>query len=79
MRVGDGTPGPGRPKGSQNKSSVAAKLAFQHAFDGLGGVDALMEWARDNQTEFFKLYSKLIPQDVNATVLRPEDALKDLA
>lgn len=79
MRVGDGTPGPGRPKGSQNKASVAAKQAFQQAFDQMGGVPALMAWATENQTEFFKLFSKLIPQDVNATLRSHEDALKDLA
>lgn len=79
MRVGDGTPGPGRPKGSKNKASVAAKQAFQEAFDGLGGVDALKAWAAENPTDFFKLFSKLIPIDTNVTMTKPEDALKDLA
>lgn len=79
MAVGDGTPGPGRPKGSKNKASVAAKQAFQEAFDGLGGVEALKTWALDNPTDFFKLFSKLIPVDTNVTLTKPEDALKDLA
>lgn len=68
----------GRKPGSPNKSTVAAKQAFQLAFDELGGVEALTTWARSNETDFYKLFSKLIPQDVNATVRTHEDALKDL-
>ncbi len=58
--------GKGRPKGAQNKTSVAAKEALQLAFDGIGGVQALTDWARDekNQGEFFKLYAKLLPIDM---------------
>lgn len=69
MAVGDGTPGPGRPKGSQNKTTLAAKEAFRLAFDKLGGWEALAEWAMtepDNLTEFYKLYARLIPQDVTS-------------
>jgi len=58
----------GRPKGAQNKTTLAAKQAFQNAFDDLGGVQALVTWATDNPTEFYRQYSKLIPQDVNASV-----------
>lgn len=58
----------GRQKGSLNKTTVAARTAFQMAFDGVGGADALIAWAKENPTDFYKLYSKLIPQDVNANV-----------
>lgn len=69
----------GRVAGTPNKTTVAAKQAFQMAFDGIGGVEALQTWAAENQTDFFKLFSKLIPQDVNANVnLTQEDALKAL-
>lgn len=63
-RVGDGTPGPGRPKGVPNKTTRAAKEAFALAFEGIGGVSALKAWAEENPGEFFKLYAKLIPLDV---------------
>lgn len=53
--------GKGRPKGSRNKTTVAAREAFQHAFDGLGGVDSLIVWAQENRTEFYKLFGRLIP------------------
>lgn len=54
----------GRKKGTPNKMTVAAREAFQNAFDGLGGVTALTKWARENTTEFYKLYGRLIPTEV---------------
>ena len=56
----------GRPKGSKNKFTQSAKEAFQLAFDKLGGAVGLAKWAKDNQGEFYKLYSKLIPIDVTS-------------
>jgi hypothetical protein len=66
--IGKGTPGPGRPKGLPNKTTRAAKEAFAEAFERMGGVDALVEWAEkdDNKGEFFKLYARLIPVDVTS-------------
>jgi hypothetical protein len=63
--IGKGTPGPGRGKGTLNKSTASAKEAFTLAFKGLGGYEALTKWARDNETEFFKLYARLIPAEVH--------------
>ncbi len=57
--------GKGRKLGSVNKASASAKEAFRLAFEGLGGADALREWAEENQTEFFKLYARLIPTEVS--------------
>jgi hypothetical protein len=58
----------GRQKGTPNKATVAVKEALQAAFDGLGGASRLQTWAEDNQTEFYKLWVKMLPQDVNANV-----------
>jgi hypothetical protein len=58
----------GRKPGSLNKTTVAAKEAFQLAFEGIGGADAFATWAKENQTDFYKLYSKLIPVDVKADI-----------
>jgi hypothetical protein len=58
----------GSRKGIPNKSTVAVKEALQQAFQGIGGVPALTEWARENQGEFYKLYSKLLPTEVRADV-----------
>lgn len=56
----------GRKRGSLNKTTVSVKQVFEEAFDGLGGTKALVKWAKDEPTEFYKLYAKLIPQDINA-------------
>ncbi len=53
--------GKGRPKGVPNKATTSAREAFALAFDGIGGFAALTTWARENTTEFFKLYARLIP------------------
>jgi hypothetical protein len=59
-------PGPGRPKGSQNKFT-SLKQAFLDAFGLIGGVDALAEWAKKserNRGVFYGLITKLFPQEV---------------
>jgi hypothetical protein len=58
----------GRRPGSLNKTTVAVKEAFRAAFDELGGVEALVGWARENETQFYQLYSKLIPTEIDATI-----------
>ena len=61
-----GTKTGGRVAGTPNKLTTSAKEAFALAFDAIGGGQTLATWATDNQTEFFKLYARLIPVDVNA-------------
>jgi hypothetical protein len=62
-RFQPGDPRAGRTKGSANKLTRAAKEAFGLAFEKLGGVKALTEWAEDNRTEFYRLYARLIPTE----------------
>ncbi len=57
--------GNGRPKGAKNKLTKSAKDAFQHAFDTLGGPDALTAWAAANPSDFYKLYARLIPTETH--------------
>lgn len=61
--IGTGLAGPGRPKGMQNKSTAQIKSAFLEAFDHLGGVPALVHWARESPTDFYKLAARLIPTE----------------
>ncbi len=61
---GPGKRPPGRPKGVPNKTTAAAKEALTLAFQGIGGVASLQQWARENQTEFYKIWSKLLPLEV---------------
>lgn len=62
----------GRPKGALNKTTMAAKEAIATAADRLGGVDRLVDWARedpDNEKAFWtSIYPKLLPLQVNADV-----------
>lgn len=67
--IGKGTPGPGRPKGIPNKTTIAAKEAFALAFDALGGYEAMVAWAErepENLKVFYTLYARLIPMDVTS-------------
>ena len=58
----------GRKKGTPNKNTVAVRQALEEAFDGLGGVKTLTDWAKTNQTEFYKLFAKLLPVQVQGEV-----------
>ncbi len=51
----------GRQAGTPNKVTQNAREAFEMAFQGMGGYGAMLAWAHNNQTEFFKLYARLIP------------------
>lgn len=61
--------GKGRPKGAQNKTTVAAKEAIQQVFNSLGGPEALEKWVRsdpDNEKAFYvQVWPKLLPLQVN--------------
>lgn len=74
-------PGSGRKKGTPNKLTASVKEAFETAFRQLQGVPGarLDDWAQSNTTEFYKLASKLIPSELNATVQLQETAVELLA
>ena len=55
----------GRPVGSKNKFTTL-KNAFIETFEELGGVDNLVEWAKANQTEFYRMVARLMPREVEA-------------
>lgn len=60
--------GAGRPKGSPNKVSKAAKEAIAEAAEMLGGVQRLADWAKEapeNEKAFWAtIYPKLIPVQI---------------
>lgn len=60
----------GRTKGTPNKLTESAKEAFEIAYSKLQENDetSLFGWAEKNLTDFYKLYSKLIPTDIKAKV-----------
>jgi hypothetical protein len=62
--IGTGKPGPGRPKGSVNKTTAAIKEMVVQALDNAGGVDYLVTQSRDNPTAFLTLVGKVLPLQV---------------
>lgn len=66
----------GRKPGSKNKVSEDVRACILHVYAEIGGNVAFAKWARTNQTEFYKIHSKLIPKDINLSgALRLEDLL----
>ncbi len=61
--------GAGRPKGSVNKVSAAAKSVIEEAVAGLGGAPRLLKWAEEapeNERAFWTtIFPKLLPLQVN--------------
>lgn len=59
----------GRKPGTMNKTTIEAKAAIEAAFQRIGDVDALAQWAKDNQSEFYKhIWVKILPLSIAATV-----------
>ena len=61
----------GRPKGSVNKTTAAAKAVIEQAAEGLGGASRLLAWAQEapeNERAFWAtIYPKLLPLQVNGS------------
>ena len=51
----------GSRKGILNKTTSTAKENIIAVFNRLNGTAAMADWARENRTEFYKLYARLIP------------------
>lgn len=62
--IGAGKPGPGRPKGSVNKTTKAIKEMVVEALDRAGGVEYLLLQSIDNPTAFLTLVGKTLPLQV---------------
>jgi hypothetical protein len=62
----------GRPKGSVNKVGKIAKDAIAEAAELLGGVDRLVDWAKEdasNERVFWgTIYPKLLPLQINSDI-----------
>jgi len=58
----------GRPKGSTNKNTQAAKDALQMVYDNLGGAKRMLDWVKsDPQNErifYGQIWPKLLPLTV---------------
>ena len=64
----------GRPPGVTNKVTRAAKENFALAFEALGGMERMVQWAKsdpDNLKTFYTLYARLIPTELAGSVELP--------
>lgn len=66
--VGSGAPGPGRPKGSQNKTTTLLKDAILQAAKKAGGDEGLVGYleaqAKANPGPFLSLLGKVLPMQL---------------
>ena len=60
--------GAGRPAGVPNKLSGLVKDNIATVFEDMGGVYQMTEWAKENPNQFYAIYAKLLPLQVNADV-----------
>jgi hypothetical protein len=55
-------------KGIPNRIGAAVKSNVIAVFDKIGGRDGMAEWAKENPTEFYRLYARLIPTETISEV-----------
>lgn len=70
-----GNRGKGRPKGAVNKTTATVKEALQAVYQEKGGNKALLVWAKENPTEFYKLWGRMLPQEVSGPEGGPVEVL----
>ncbi len=66
--IGGKTKGAGRKKGVPNQLSGSVKQNIVGVFDKIGGRDKMAKWAEENQTDFYRLYGRLAPTEIEANV-----------
>lgn len=65
MALGRKTGG-GSRKGVPNRATRTVRENTIAVFDAIGGQEAMADWARDNLTEFYRLYGRMAPSDPDA-------------
>lgn len=61
----------GRLPGQKNLIGKSAKENVIAVFTRLGGTAQMADWAKKNQTDFYRLYAKLIPQQIEGELNIP--------
>ena len=56
----------GRVAGVQNHLTTSFRDAIRLAYQRIGGDEAFAQWARENETEFYRIASRLIPAEMQA-------------
>jgi hypothetical protein len=67
-----------RPKGSKNKAGAEVKAQIIAAYERLGGLQQFTEWAKEHQSDFYRMFAQLAPKELSADVrIIDESALTD--
>jgi len=67
----------GRQTGSQNVHTRKIKDNIVAVFDGLGGYEAMLKWAKKNRTLFYQMYARLAPAEIHGKGFTPPPPPKD--
>lgn len=65
--------GSGRKKGTPNKISLKVRDDIVEVFTNLGGVESMTRWAKKHQTDFYKIYSNMVPRSIQTFDADNED------
>jgi hypothetical protein len=74
-----------RTKGSKNKTGAEVKAQILATYERLGGLANFASWAKEHQSEFYRMFAQLAPKEVDATVVYvdettlTDDELADIA
>lgn len=59
-----------RPKGADNRRSIAIKQMIEKALDRVGGEEYFVQQAKENPAAFMTLVGRAMPKEVEATIRR---------
>jgi len=58
----------GRKKGTKNRVNTTVKENILKVFNDMGGSPEMVKWAKKNPSQFYGMYAKLIPRQIEAEV-----------
>lgn len=56
----------GRAPGVPNKFTASFREAVLFVYQGIGGHEAFLKWARENPTEYYRIAARLIPAEMRS-------------
>jgi len=60
----------GRPKGAKGKFTNFKESCIK-VYEEMGGDEQMGEWAKKNQTEFYKMMKQMLPKEISVEVPKP--------
>jgi len=61
----------GRERGVPNRVSASAKENIVAVFVRMGSTAGMYAWAQEHPVEFYRIYARLLPTEIKATVTLP--------